>query len=169
MSSVFVWKRTLFATLIRGYKCHSERAYVIALLYFDSSYCVLCCCSLWNWCLCDSYLSCSIYCFLADFDMRYFWAWTDFMSYVDFMLLFTIVCSTLMYIFIDFMPFVELVGFLAVFTEALLGVPQVLRNYHNKSTEGMRWAKANFVWLSLLFLRACSLNSFYFTNTCTVY
>jgi uncharacterized protein with PQ loop repeat len=44
----------------------------------------------------------------------------------------------LMYLFIDFMPFVELVGFFAVFTEALLGVPQVLRNYRNRSTEGMR-------------------------------
>ncbi|XP_069691951.1 solute carrier family 66 member 2 isoform X2 [Periplaneta americana] len=73
----------------------------------------------------------------CDFDRRYFWAWTDFISYVDFMLLFTIVCSTLMYLFIDFMLFVELVGFLAVFTEALLGVPQVLCNYQNKSTEGM--------------------------------
>lgn len=73
----------------------------------------------------------------TDFDRRYFWAWTDFVSYVDFMVLFTIVCSTVMYVFIDFMPFVELVGFFAVFTEALLGVPQVLRNYHNKSTEGM--------------------------------
>jgi hypothetical protein len=59
-------------------------------------------------------------------------------SYVDFMLLFTAVCSTLMYLFIDFMPFVELVGFFAVFTEALLGVPQVLCNYRNRSTEGMR-------------------------------
>jgi hypothetical protein len=28
---------------------------------------------------------------------------------------------------------------LAVFTEALLGVPQALCNFHNKSTEGMRW------------------------------
>jgi uncharacterized protein with PQ loop repeat len=73
----------------------------------------------------------------TDFDRRHFWAWTDFVSYVDFMVLFTIVCSTLMYLFIDFMPFVELVGFCAVFTEALLGLPQVLRNYHNKSTEGM--------------------------------
>ncbi|PNF31155.1 PQ-loop repeat-containing protein 1 [Cryptotermes secundus] len=75
--------------------------------------------------------------FLEDFDRRYFWAWTDFMSYVDFMLLFTIICSILMYLFIDHIPFVELVGFLAVFTEALLGVPQMLCNYQNKSTEGM--------------------------------
>ncbi|XP_023710062.1 solute carrier family 66 member 2 isoform X2 [Cryptotermes secundus] len=73
----------------------------------------------------------------TDFDRRYFWAWTDFMSYVDFMLLFTIICSILMYLFIDHIPFVELVGFLAVFTEALLGVPQMLCNYQNKSTEGM--------------------------------
>jgi uncharacterized protein with PQ loop repeat len=43
-----------------------------------------------------------------------------------------------MYLFIDFILFVEVVGFLAVFTEALLGVPQVLCNYQNKSTKGMR-------------------------------
>ncbi|XP_021923447.1 PQ-loop repeat-containing protein 1 isoform X1 [Zootermopsis nevadensis] len=73
----------------------------------------------------------------CDFDRRYFWAWTDFVSYVDFILLFTIISSVLMYLFIDFVPFVEVIGFLAVFTEALLGVPQVLCNYQNKSTEGM--------------------------------
>ncbi|KDR17614.1 PQ-loop repeat-containing protein 1 isoform X2 [Zootermopsis nevadensis] len=73
----------------------------------------------------------------TDFDRRYFWAWTDFVSYVDFILLFTIISSVLMYLFIDFVPFVEVIGFLAVFTEALLGVPQVLCNYQNKSTEGM--------------------------------
>ena len=73
------------------------------------------------------------------------------------MLLFTIICSTLMYLFIDFMPFVELVGFLAVFTEALLGVPQMLCNYHNKSTEGMRWE--NCVWLFCTMTWMCSIKS----------
>lgn len=31
----------------------------------------------------------------------------------------------------------ESIGFLAVFTEAMLGLPQFLRNYKNKSTYGM--------------------------------
>ena len=34
-------------------------------------------------------------------------------------------------------PFVETVGFLAVFTEAMLGMPQFYRNFTNKSTYGM--------------------------------
>nr|CAD7259215.1 unnamed protein product [Timema shepardi]CAD7575867.1 unnamed protein product [Timema californicum] len=74
----------------------------------------------------------------SDFDKRYFWAWTDFMSYIDFMLLFTIATSLLMYLFIEHHIFVQTVGFLAVLTEALLGAPQLLRNLRNKSTEGMR-------------------------------
>ena len=32
MFSVFVWKRTWFAKLVRGYKCHSEGGHVIFLL-----------------------------------------------------------------------------------------------------------------------------------------
>ena len=34
----------------------------------------------------------------------------------------------LMYFLIDYAPFVESVGFLAVFMEAMLGVPQFYRN-----------------------------------------
>nr|CAD7413908.1 unnamed protein product [Timema poppensis] len=79
----------------------------------------------------------------SDFDKRYFWAWTDFMSYIDFMLLFTIACSLLMYLFIEHHIFVQTVGFLAVLTEALLGAPQLLRNLRNKSTEGMRQTRTD--------------------------
>ncbi|XP_063236333.1 solute carrier family 66 member 2 isoform X1 [Bacillus rossius redtenbacheri] len=73
----------------------------------------------------------------TDFDKRYFWAWTDFMSYVDFMLLFAIFSSVIMYLFIENNLFVQTVGFLAVLTEALLGAPQLTRNFRKKSTEGM--------------------------------
>ncbi|XP_023022028.1 solute carrier family 66 member 2 isoform X2 [Leptinotarsa decemlineata] len=72
-----------------------------------------------------------------DFDGKYFWNWTDFQSYLDCILVFMIVTSLLMYIFIDYMFFVETVGFMAVFTEAMLGMPQLIKNYRNKSTEGM--------------------------------
>ncbi|XP_057671450.1 solute carrier family 66 member 2 isoform X2 [Diorhabda carinulata] len=73
----------------------------------------------------------------TDFDAKYFWNWSDFQSYLDCMLIFTIATSLLMYIFIDYLIFVETVGFLALFTEAMLGMPQLIKNYRNKSTEGM--------------------------------
>ncbi|XP_043237623.1 solute carrier family 66 member 2-like [Amphibalanus amphitrite] len=73
----------------------------------------------------------------TDFDMRYFWEWTDFESYVECMLTFALVGSVLMYFLIDNPWFVETVGFLAVFTEAMLGAPQFYKNFEQKSTYGM--------------------------------
>ncbi|XP_044595791.1 solute carrier family 66 member 2 isoform X1 [Cotesia glomerata] len=73
----------------------------------------------------------------TDLDIKYFWKWTDFQSYLDFVLLFGVVGGVAMYIFVDYPIFVETVGLLAVLTEAMLGVPQFLRNLDNKSTEGM--------------------------------
>lgn len=79
--------------------------------------------------------------YFADFDLKYFWNWSDFQSYIDCMLVFTICVSILMYLLIDYTVFVELTGFLAVFTEAMLGTPQLLKNFKNKSTEGMRYVR----------------------------
>ncbi|KAB0798560.1 hypothetical protein PPYR_09553 [Photinus pyralis] len=73
----------------------------------------------------------------TDFDPKFFWNWSDFQSYLDCMLVFTILTSLLMYLLIDQSYFVELVGFLAVFTEAMLGTPQLVKNFQHKSTEGM--------------------------------
>ncbi|XP_012283309.1 PQ-loop repeat-containing protein 1 isoform X2 [Orussus abietinus] len=73
----------------------------------------------------------------TDLDTKYFWKWTDFQSYVIFMLLFGAVGAALMYLLVDVLVFVEIVGLLAVLTEAMLGIPQFLKNCHNKSTEGM--------------------------------
>ncbi|XP_068902640.1 solute carrier family 66 member 2 isoform X2 [Tenebrio molitor] len=73
----------------------------------------------------------------TDFDIKFFWNWNDFQSYIDCMLVFTILSSILMYVFIDKFIFVEIMGFLAVFTEAMLGTPQLVKNCKNKSTEGM--------------------------------
>ncbi|XP_041973791.1 solute carrier family 66 member 2 isoform X2 [Aricia agestis] len=72
-----------------------------------------------------------------DMDRKYFWAWTDFQSYVDCMLVFSVLGAAVTYLLIEFSPFVELIGFLAVFTEAMLGAPQIAKNLQNKSTEGM--------------------------------
>ncbi|XP_047515687.1 solute carrier family 66 member 2 isoform X1 [Pieris napi] len=72
-----------------------------------------------------------------DMDRKYFWAWTDFQSYVDCMLVFSVLGAAITYLLIEVSPFVEFIGFLAVFTEAMLGAPQIIKNHQNKSTEGM--------------------------------
>lgn len=75
--------------------------------------------------------------YIVDFDSRYFWNWTDFQSYLDFMLVVWVVGAAITYLMLTVTWFMETVGFLAVFTEAMLGAPQFLRNYRNKSTHGM--------------------------------
>ncbi|KAK1880672.1 Solute carrier family 66 member 2 [Dissostichus eleginoides] len=54
---------------------------------------------------------------------------------------FTLMAAYATYLFLDSMLFVETLGFLAVFTEAMLGTPQLYCNYQNKSTEGMSVCK----------------------------
>ncbi|XP_014480442.1 PREDICTED: PQ-loop repeat-containing protein 1 [Dinoponera quadriceps] len=73
----------------------------------------------------------------TDLDLRFFWKWTNFQSYVAFMILFATVGSVLTYLFLDIPIFIEVVGLLAVLIEAMLGIPQFLRNSSNKSTAGM--------------------------------
>lgn len=75
---------------------------------------------------------------LVDMDWRYFWKWTDFLSYIEFTLLLTATLSITTYILIDNTVYVETIGFLAVFIEAMLGTPQLYKNHCKKSTEGMR-------------------------------
>lgn len=55
------------------------------------------------------------------------------------MLAFTLVAAYVTYLLLDSAVFVETLGFLAVFTEAMLGTPQLHCNYQNKCTEGMRY------------------------------
>ncbi|KAG5342099.1 PQLC1 protein, partial [Acromyrmex charruanus] len=75
--------------------------------------------------------------YFADLDARFFWKWTDFKSYLGFMVLFAGTGGVITYLFLDIPIFIEIVGFLAVLIEAMLGVPQFLRNSSNKSTVGM--------------------------------
>ncbi|XP_012521388.1 solute carrier family 66 member 2 isoform X3 [Monomorium pharaonis] len=81
-------------------------------------------------------LTAQFVCF-ADLDARFFWKWTDFKSYLGFMILFTSIGGVITYLFLDIPIFIEIIGFLAVLIEAMLGVPQFLRNSRNKSTVGM--------------------------------
>ncbi|XP_021241513.1 PQ-loop repeat-containing protein 1 isoform X2 [Numida meleagris] len=83
----------------------------------------------------------------SDFDLNYFWHWSKFTDYVQCVLTFTGVTGYITYLWLDSSLFVETLGFLAVFTEAMLGVPQLYRNYQNRSTEGMS-VKMVLMWTS---------------------
>ncbi|XP_007253120.1 solute carrier family 66 member 2 isoform X2 [Astyanax mexicanus] len=83
----------------------------------------------------------------TDFDCSYFWVWSRFVDYLQCVFAFTLVAAYLTYLLLDSVLFVELLGFLAVFTEAMLGTPQLYCNYQNKSTEGMS-IKMVLMWTS---------------------
>ncbi|RUS83220.1 hypothetical protein EGW08_009031 [Elysia chlorotica] len=70
-------------------------------------------------------------------DPAFFWQWTDFLSYVEFIGSFALIVGVLTFLFINNTIYIELLGFAAVFTEAMLGAPQFIRNFQNKSTLGM--------------------------------
>ena len=53
--------------------------------------------------------------------MKYFWAWTDFQSYLDFMLVVWAVGAAITYLMLPVDWFMETIGFFAGFTEAMLG------------------------------------------------
>ncbi|KAF7463915.1 solute carrier family 66 member 2 isoform X1 [Marmota monax] len=82
-----------------------------------------------------------------DFDPHHFWHWSSFGDYVQCVLAFTGVAGYVTYLSIDSALFVETLGFLAVLTEAMLGVPQLYRNYCHRSTEGMS-LKMVLMWTS---------------------
>jgi len=81
-----------------------------------------------------------------DFERKYFWKWTDFRSYVEFIAAFTLTASLLTYIFLDNTYYVEILGFTSLLIEAMLGTPQFYDNYLYKSTYGMSKTMV-FLWL----------------------
>lgn len=83
----------------------------------------------------------------TDFDWSYFWSWSRFVDYLQCVLAFTVLAAYVTYLLLDSFLFVESLGFLAVFTEAMLGTPQLYCNYQNKSTEGMS-IKMVLMWTS---------------------
>ncbi|XP_061521169.1 solute carrier family 66 member 2 isoform X2 [Phyllopteryx taeniolatus] len=82
-----------------------------------------------------------------DFDWSYFWSWSRFLDYVQCVAAFTLTAAYVTYVLLDSAVFVETLGFLAVFSEAMLGTPQLYCNYQNKSTEGMS-IKMVLMWTS---------------------
>jgi len=66
-----------------------------------------------------------------------FWKWSRFRDYIQCLGCFTFFIGYLTWLLLNYSIYVEALGFLAVFIEAMLGMPQFLKNYHNKSTVGM--------------------------------
>nr|XP_029519112.1 PQ-loop repeat-containing protein 1 isoform X2 [Oncorhynchus nerka] len=83
----------------------------------------------------------------TDFDWSHFWSWSRFVDYLQCVVAFTLLAAYVTYLLLDSSVFVESLGFLAVFTEAMLGTPQLYCNYQNKSTEGMS-IKMVMMWSS---------------------
>ncbi|KAF3689097.1 PQ-loop repeat-containing protein 1 [Channa argus] len=74
---------------------------------------------------------------LLDLDFRYFWKWSVFEDYLLFCFGFTVLCAVVTLLLLDSAVFVEMLGSLAMMFEAMLGLPQMLQNLHNRSTKGM--------------------------------
>lgn len=70
--------------------------------------------------------------------LDFFWAWTDFGSYIVVIAGFTSVASLCTTLWIQSNAFVETLGFLALFVEANLGIGQFYKNWERRSTVGMR-------------------------------
>lgn len=74
---------------------------------------------------------------LTDLDLRYFWSWSGYEDYLLFCLGFTVLCALVTLVLLDSVLFVEGLGSLALLFEAMLGLPQLLKNFQNHSTRGM--------------------------------
>uniref|UniRef100_A0A1I7UL78 PQ loop repeat protein n=1 Tax=Caenorhabditis tropicalis TaxID=1561998 RepID=A0A1I7UL78_9PELO len=66
-----------------------------------------------------------------------FWAWHDLASFIIALLMFTTFWSLATWILFNQKIYIEVIGMAALLTEATLGVPQLLRNFQRKSTQGM--------------------------------
>ena len=75
-----------------------------------------------------------------DLDFNYFWKWSAFEDYLLFCFSFTVLCAVLTLLLLDSAVFVEMLGSMALMFEAMLGLPQLLQNFHNRSTKGMRYS-----------------------------
>ncbi|XP_031668611.1 solute carrier family 66 member 2-like [Oncorhynchus kisutch] len=93
---------------------------------------------------------------ITDLEPRFFWSWDGFEDYLIFLLAFTLPCAFATLLLLDSSLFVESLGFLAVLTEAMLGLPQLLQNRRNHSTTGM---SVNMV---LLWMAGDSFKTAYF-------
>lgn len=66
-----------------------------------------------------------------------FWKWTDYADYLLFTALFTVFFGLLTWLMLNSTVYIETLGFMAVFIEAVQAMPQWYRNHTKKSTQGM--------------------------------
>jgi len=67
-----------------------------------------------------------------------FWDWPHFIEYVLFCLFFSIFVAVIYSIFgIHNKFFIEVLGFISLIIESMIGVPQTIENYKNKSTKNL--------------------------------
>lgn len=83
---------------------------------------------------------------LFSLNPRFFWRWTDLISYIEFLILFSVILGIAMYYLSHDKLFVESIGYCALVTESMLGLPQVLKNYKKRSVEGMSLSMV-LMWL----------------------
>lgn len=81
-----------------------------------------------------------------SFNPKHFWRWTDLASYIEFLMLFIAILAVTVYLLKDNEPFVEALGYCALVSESMLGLPQVIKNFKNKSVEGMSLSMV-LLWL----------------------
>lgn len=78
---------------------------------------------------------------------KYFWAWTDLSSYIEFLLIFSVVVGTSMYYFRRDIVFVETMGFFSLMTESMLAMPQLIQNFRKRSVVGLSYLMV-LAWLA---------------------
>lgn len=71
-------------------------------------------------------------------EVEAFWRWSAFSAFVVWLLRFALAVAIVTLLFQDRPYFVEGVGFSALLVEAMLGVPQAVRNAQSRSTRGLR-------------------------------
>ncbi|XP_037111335.1 solute carrier family 66 member 2 [Syngnathus acus] len=84
---------------------------------------------------------------LTDLDLHYFWKWNAFEDYLLFCFGLSVLCAVVTIILLDSAVFVEMLGSLAVMFEAMLGLPQLMQNFQNRSTKGMS-VKMVLLWMA---------------------
>ena len=75
-------------------------------------------------------------------DYQQFWNWEHFLEYMIFLVLLVGFIGNITLInllTVQSQSLIELTGVLALMCEAILGIPQVYRNYVTKSAAGLRW------------------------------
>ncbi|KAL0480428.1 PQ-loop repeat-containing protein [Acrasis kona] len=75
---------------------------------------------------------------ITDLDVSQFWNWSDFFSYVAFTAVFCLSVGTLSLFMIPISgAYVELLGTMSTTIEAVLGLPQAIKNFKSQSVEGL--------------------------------